>query len=94
MGSSFTPVGLVAAGLSGVGLAIKGVRFYREQTGKEPSLEEWIAIASPLAYLESFNELVQTNQLLQQLGETSISEPLCISRIFCNNLKTLVKQGF
>lgn len=66
LGSAFTPAGLAVAGLSGVGLAIRGVRLYREKTGKELSLEEWVAIASPLAYLESLNELAQSNQILRQ----------------------------
>jgi len=74
--SAATPAGIAVAGLSGVGLAIRGVRLYREKTGKEPSLEEWVAIASPLAYLESFNELVQTNTLLQQLRAMPVSEPV------------------
>jgi uncharacterized protein YjbI with pentapeptide repeats len=63
-----TPAGIAIAGLSGAKLAIQGVRLYRQKTGKEPSLEEWVAIASPLAYLESFNELVQSNDLLQQVN--------------------------
>ena len=63
-----SPAGIVVAGLSGTKLAIQGVRLYRKKTNKEPSLEEWVAIASPLAYLESFNELVQSNDLLQQVN--------------------------
>jgi len=76
LSAAATPAGIAVAGLSGVGLAIRGVRVYREKTGKEPSLEEWVAIAFPLAYLESFNELVQTNELLQQLSATPVSEPV------------------
>jgi hypothetical protein len=76
LSAAATPAGIAVAGLSGVGLAIRGVRLYREKTGKEPSLEEWVAIASPLAYLESFNELVQTNALLQQIRATPVSEPV------------------
>jgi hypothetical protein len=67
---------IAAAGLSFVGIARKGVKLYREKTNKELSLEEWVAIASPLAYLESFNELVQTNTLLQQISTTPVSEPV------------------
>jgi hypothetical protein len=59
-----------------VGIARKGVKLYGEKTNKELSLEEWVAIASPLAYLESFNELVQTNTLLQQISATPVSEPV------------------
>jgi hypothetical protein len=71
-----TPAGVAVAGLSGVGLAIRGIRLYREKTGKEPTLEEWVAIAFPLAYLESLNELAQTNDVLQQISATSLSEPV------------------
>jgi hypothetical protein len=59
------PVAQIAAGLSFVGIASKGVKLYREKTNKELSLEEWVAIAFPLAYLGSFNDLVQRNELLQ-----------------------------
>lgn len=65
-GSGGIPIAI--AGLSGTKLAIQGVRLYRKKTNQEPSLEEWVAIASPLAYLESFNELVQSNDLLQQVN--------------------------
>ncbi|MBD2087383.1 NACHT domain-containing protein [Trichocoleus sp. ST-U3] len=65
-GSAGIPIAI--AGLSGTKLAIQGVRLYRKKTNQEPSLEEWVAIASPLAYLESFNELVQSNDLLQQVN--------------------------
>ena len=73
---SATPAGIAVAGLSGVGLAIRGVKLYRQKTGKEPSLEEWVAIAFPLAYLESFNQMMQTNALLQQISTTPTSEPV------------------
>ncbi|MEP0747632.1 hypothetical protein NDA04_11870 [Trichocoleus sp. AS-A2] len=65
-GSAGIPIAI--AGLSGTKLAIQGVRLYRKKTNQEPSLEEWVAIASPLAYLESFNELVQSNDLLKQVN--------------------------
>ncbi|MEP0855418.1 pentapeptide repeat-containing protein [Trichocoleus sp. DQ-U1] len=63
-----SPAGIAIAGLSGAKLAIQGVRLYRKKKRQELSLEEWVAIASPLAYLESFNELVQSNDLLQQVN--------------------------
>jgi hypothetical protein len=50
------------------------VKLYREKTNKELSLEEWVAIASPLAYLESLDEFVQRNDLLRQIGDAPISE--------------------
>ncbi|GET42086.1 hypothetical protein [Microseira wollei] len=49
------PVAVAAAGLSFVGIATRGIKFYREKVNKEPTLEEFVAIASPLAYLESVN---------------------------------------
>ena len=67
---------IAAAGLSFVGIASRGVKLYREKTNNELTLEEWVAIASPLAYLESFDELVQTNTLLQQIKATPVSEPV------------------
>jgi len=67
---------IAAAGLSFVGIASKGVKLYREKTNEELSLEEWVAIAFPLAYLGSFNDLVQRNELLQPYGAMSISEPV------------------
>src|SRR4028119_481596 len=67
---------IAAAGLSFVGIARKGVKLYRKKTNKALTLEEWVAIASPLAYLESFDELVQTNALLQQISATPVSEPV------------------
>jgi hypothetical protein len=70
------PVAAVAAGLSFVGIATRGIKLYREKVNKQPTLEEFVAIASPLAYLESLNELAQTNDLLKQIGTISISEPI------------------
>lgn len=60
-----TPLAPVAAGLSFVGLARRGLQFYRDGRNKERSLAEWGAIAFPLAYLESFDGLVQRNNWLQ-----------------------------
>ena len=67
---------IAAAGLSFVGIARKGVKLYREKTNQELTLEEWVAIAFPLAYLESLNELAQSNDVLQQISATPISEPV------------------
>ncbi|NES17960.1 MAG: NACHT domain-containing protein [Symploca sp. SIO3E6] len=64
LGSTLAPAGVVAAGLSFVGLGRKGVNLLRSKTEKEPSLEEWVAIAFPLAYLESFDVLVRKNYWL------------------------------
>ena len=46
------PVAIAAAGLSFVGIATRGIKYYREKVNKQPTLEEFVAIASPLAYLE------------------------------------------
>jgi len=67
---------IAAAGLSFVGIARKGVKLYREKTNQELTLEEWVAIAFPLAYLESLNELAQTNDVLQQISAMPVSEPV------------------
>ncbi|NEP01260.1 MAG: NACHT domain-containing protein [Symploca sp. SIO2E9] len=66
LSTAVNPVGIAIAGLSGAGLAIKGVRLYRQQKGNKLSLEEWVALAAPLAYLDSLNELVKGNEILQQ----------------------------
>ncbi|NET59428.1 MAG: hypothetical protein F6K47_25780, partial [Symploca sp. SIO2E6] len=57
---------LVAAGLSFVGLGGKGLNLLRSKTKEEPSLEQWVATAFPLAYLESFDALVRKNYWLEQ----------------------------
>ncbi|NET55236.1 MAG: NACHT domain-containing protein [Symploca sp. SIO2E6] len=62
LGLSASP--LVAAGLSFVGLGGKGLNLLRSQTNNRPSLEQWVAIAFPLAYLESFDALVRKNYWL------------------------------
>jgi len=64
LGLSASP--LVAAGLSFVGLGGKGLNLLRSKTNKELSLEQWVAIAFPLAYLESFDALVRKNYWLKQ----------------------------
>jgi len=71
-GLAFGPMAVV--GLSGVVLAVKLQRLYREKTGKEPSLAEVVAIALPLAYIESLNELARRNQLLRAIGNRTLTE--------------------
>ncbi|MFP5271521.1 NACHT domain-containing protein [Coleofasciculus sp.] len=73
------PVAAVAAGLSFVGLTRKGVNLYRDK-GKT-SLEEWAAIAFPLAYLESFDKLVRENDWLQQKIGSGISDQAAKSQL-------------
>ncbi|NEP63740.1 MAG: NACHT domain-containing protein, partial [Symploca sp. SIO2G7] len=53
-------------GLSFVGLGRKGLHLLRSKTKNSPSLEQWVAIAFPLAYLESFDTLVRRNDWLKQ----------------------------
>lgn len=65
---------VAAAGLSFVGIARQGVNLFRDKAHKEPILEELVAIVFPLAYLESFNKLVQSNDLLRQIGEIPVSD--------------------
>lgn len=67
---------VLAAGLSFAGITRRGVNLFREKTNQELTLEKWVALASPLAYIESFNQLVQRNDLLQQISKTPISEPV------------------
>jgi uncharacterized protein YjbI with pentapeptide repeats len=65
LGFDIIPGGKVlAAGLSFVGITRKGVNLLRGT--QEPNLEQWVAIAFPLAYIQSFDTLVQTNDWLQQ----------------------------
>ncbi|MEH1954739.1 pentapeptide repeat-containing protein [Nostoc sp.] len=52
---------VIAAGLSFVGIARNGLTLLREKTNKEFKREEWVAVACPLAYINSFNALVQRN---------------------------------
>ncbi|NES20502.1 MAG: NACHT domain-containing protein [Symploca sp. SIO3E6] len=66
LGSTLAPAGVVAAGLSFVGLGRKGLHLLRSKTKNSPSLEQWVAIAFPLAYLESFDALVRRNYWLRQ----------------------------
>jgi len=76
LGLFLPPVAIAAAGLSFVGIATKRIKSYREKTNEEPTLEECVAIAFPLAYLESFNELAQTNQILAQISQVPIADPV------------------
>ncbi|NER99176.1 MAG: NACHT domain-containing protein [Symploca sp. SIO1B1] len=64
LGSTLAPAGVVAAGLSFVGLGRKGLHLLRSKTKNSPSLEQWVALAFPLAYLESFDALVRRNYWL------------------------------
>ncbi len=67
---AFTPV---TVGLSFVGLTKKGLELYRKVANKEPDIEEWVGIAFPLAYVESFDTLVQQNNWLRENIGTGVS---------------------
>ncbi|KST69027.1 hypothetical protein BC008_02840 [Mastigocoleus testarum BC008] len=58
LGSSFAPAAVAVAGLSFVGLASKGIKFYQDRTKDKLTLEECVAIASRLAYVESFERIL------------------------------------
>ncbi|MEQ8753017.1 MAG: pentapeptide repeat-containing protein [Coleofasciculus sp. G1-WW12-02] len=74
LGTPAAPVAVIPAGLSFVGLARKGVKLYRDKAKGKTSLEEWAAIAFPLAYLESFDKLVRENDWLQREIGSGISD--------------------
>jgi len=56
----------IAAGLAFVGLTNKGIDLYREKVKRKLDLEEWGAVAFPLAYIESFVVLVEKNEWLKE----------------------------
>ncbi|MEM1392416.1 MAG: hypothetical protein AAGG00_03810 [Cyanobacteria bacterium P01_H01_bin.150] len=59
----------LATGLSFVGLGTKCLNLYRQSQKQQPNIAEdievWTAIAFPLAYLESFDNLVRRNDWLR-----------------------------
>ncbi len=65
---------VVAAALPFVGIARKGLKLLHEQTNEEVELEKWVALAYPLAYLNSLNALVQRNVWLQAKLSAEITE--------------------
>lgn len=64
---------VVAAGLSFVSIGRKGLGLLHEKTSQEFNVEEWVAIAFPLAYIQSFDALVQRNDWLQEKIGAGIS---------------------
>lgn len=70
---------VVAAGLSFVGITRKGLNLLRDT--QEPNLEQWVAIAFPLAYIQSFDTLVQTNDWLQQKLQQKIDAELSTQEV-------------
>ncbi len=72
LGSPFAPVAV--AGLSFVGLASKGIKFYQDRTKDKLTLEECVTIASRLAYVETLPQK-KSRQLHEQnieLGQRQV----------------------
>ncbi len=69
LGTPAAPLGALIAGLSFVGVTRTGLKLYNDRKNQDPTegwLEEWVAVAYPLAYVESFGALVQRNEWLQE----------------------------
>lgn len=77
LGTPLAPVGIAIAGLSCVGLATKGIKFYLDKTGESPTLEECVVITSRLAYLESLERIIGTikdKDVLEKIRDIKVSE--------------------
>ncbi|NEQ10352.1 MAG: NACHT domain-containing protein [Moorea sp. SIO4E2] len=61
-----TPLAPVAAGLSFVSLSRKGQKLFGAKTNNKLTSEQWVGIAFPLAYIESFDSLVRSNDWLRK----------------------------
>jgi len=64
--SASASASVIAAGLSFVGIARNGLELLSQKTNQKFEIEKWVAIACPLAYINSFNALVQRNVWLQE----------------------------
>ncbi|MEH2350795.1 MAG: pentapeptide repeat-containing protein [Nostoc sp.] len=64
---------VIAAGLSFVGIARNGLKLLSEKTSQKFEIEEWVAVACPLAYINSFNTLVQRDIWLQEKLDAEIT---------------------
>ena len=72
-----SPLGeIVGAGLPFVSIGAKLLAFYLEKTQKQPTLEQCVAIASQVAYLESFQEFLKNEHLLNRISKTPVSQPV------------------
>ncbi|MBD2535756.1 pentapeptide repeat-containing protein [Nostoc flagelliforme FACHB-838] len=65
---------IVAAGLAFVGIGRKGLTLLHERTNQKFEMEEWVAFACPLAYINSFNALVERNVWLQEKLNAELKE--------------------
>jgi len=69
LGTPAAPLGALIAGLSFVGVTRTGLKLYNDRKNQDPAeewLEGWVAVAYPLAYVESFGDLVQRNEWLRE----------------------------
>lgn len=67
----------VSAGLLCVGLGARALKFHHEKTKDAVTLEDGVALAAQLAYLESFGDilgLVEAPDLLTKIGQNQGSE--------------------
>jgi uncharacterized protein YjbI with pentapeptide repeats len=69
-----TTAPVISAGLSFVGIARKGLELLHDRTTQQFELEKWVALACPLAYINSFNALVQRNAWLQEKLNAEIKD--------------------
>jgi uncharacterized protein YjbI with pentapeptide repeats len=77
LGTPAAPLGALIAGLSFVGLTRTGLKLYNDRKNQDSAegwLEGWVAVAYPLAYVESFGALVQKNEWLRQKISTATSD--------------------
>jgi hypothetical protein len=63
-----------AAGLAFVGIGRQGLALLHERTNQKFEIEEWVAFACPLAYINSFNALVERNIWLQEKLNAELKE--------------------
>ena len=75
-------VGVTAAGLAFAGSTRKVIEFFANRLNKKLSLEEVVAFAAPLAYLQSFDSWTQRNSILaEKIKQKQIQETQVDSRI-------------
>ncbi len=77
LGTPAAPLGVLITGLSLVGVTRKGLKLYNDRKNQDPAeewLEGWVAVAYPLAYVESFGALVQRNEWLREKISAATSD--------------------
>ena len=60
IGNSISSPDIAVTGFSVTGLATRGIKFYQENTDREPGLEEYLLIVYRLAYIESFEYILRS----------------------------------